>query len=250
MAGLLWYLKSCDLFERLDDAEADRLNRRALVRKVRKKTIIYAPASAGQTVLVLATGRVKIYDLTTEGRETILAFVEAGELFGELAALEGQPRQEFAEAVEDSEVLAIPGEDFLALLERRGDLALSVTRLVGLRRQRIETRLRNLLFLPSRPRLVRLLIELIDNHGELRGNRHVLRFPLSHQDFASLIGVSRETVTLTLGQLEAEGLITVERRRVVVLDLGRLRQEGQQDTDTPALRRGTPRQHCDLERPT
>jgi CRP-like cAMP-binding protein len=226
MAGLIWYLKTCSLFERLTDPEAERLNRRALVRKVKKKTVVYSPAETGETVLVLAAGRVKNYDLNTEGRETILAFIEQGELFGELAALDGQPRQEFAEAVEDSEILAIPREDFLELLERRGDLALSVTKLVGLRRQRIETRLRSVLFLPSRARLVRLLIELVEAHGERTGFHYAIRFPLSHQDLANLIGVSRETVTLALGQLQDEGLITVERQRVIVRDMKKLRQEG------------------------
>jgi CRP-like cAMP-binding protein len=236
MAGPIWYLKTCNLFERLSDDEAERLNRRALVRKFKKKDVVYAPEQAGQTVLVLASGRVKIYDLTFEGRETILAFVEQGELFGELAALDGQPRREFAEAVEDCEVLAIPSDDFLALLESRADLSLSVTKLVGLRRQRIETRLRNILFLPSRPRLVRVLIELVEAHAERTGTRHAIRFPLSHQDFAGLIGVTRETVTLTLGQLQAEGLIAVERRRVIVLDLERLRQEGDKPAEPPVTK--------------
>ena len=233
-------MKTCDLFERLSDAEAERLNRRALVRKFKKKAVVYAPAEAGETVLVLAAGRVKIYDLTLEGRETILAFVEQGELFGEMAALDGQPRREFAEAVEDCEVLAIPGADFIALLESRADLALSVTKLVGLRRQRIETRLRSILFLPSRPRLIRVLVELVETHGELlMGTRHAIRFPLSHQDFAGLIGVSRETVTLTLGQLQAEGLIAIERRRVVLLDLERLREEVMKPVDPPTMKQRT-----------
>ena len=239
MAGLIWYLKTCDLFERLSDVEAERLNHRALVRKFKKKTVVYAPSEAGQTVLVLATGRVKIYDLTPEGRETILAFVEQGELFGELAALDGQPRREFAEAVEDCEVLAIPGADFIALLESRADLALSVTKLVGLRRQRIETRLRSILFLPSRARLIRVLVELVETHGDRIGTRYAIRFPLSHQDFAGLIGISRETVTLTLGQLQAEGLIAIERRRVVLLDLERLRQEVMKPADPPAVKTRT-----------
>jgi CRP/FNR family transcriptional regulator len=81
--------------------------------------------------------------------------------------------------------------------------------------------------------LARALIELVETHGEKRGNQHAIRFPLSHQDFAGLIGVSRETVTLTFGQLQAEGLIAVERRCVIVLDLDRLRQEGVQPADPP-----------------
>lgn len=233
MTGSIWYLKSCELFERLSATESERLNHRALVRRFKKKTLIYAPAEAGQTVLILATGRVKVYDLTSEGRETILAFVESGELFGELSALDGQPRREFAEAVTDCEILAIPGADFMTLLESRADLALSVTKLVGLRRRRIETRLRNILFLPSRPRLIRLLIELVESYGEQKDNRHTIRFPLSHRDFAGLIGVSRETVTLTLGQLQAEGLIAVQRRRLTVLDLDRLHREANRVAPLP-----------------
>jgi CRP-like cAMP-binding protein len=235
MAGTIWYLKTCALFERLTDDEAEQLNRRARVRRFPHKALIYAPADTEPTVLILASGRVKIYDLTSEGRETILAFIEQGELFGELAALDGEPRQEFAEAVESSEILAIPGEDFLTLLGSRADLALSVTRLVGLRRRRIENRLRNILFLPSRARLVRLLIELIETHGELLGTRHTIRFPLTHQDLASLIGVTRETVTLTLHQLQEEGLIAVERQRVTVNNMRKLRQEATGPPDSETL---------------
>src|SRR5262249_21551041 len=154
----IWYLKQCDLFERLSEAEAGRLNRRALVRRFKKHTLVYSPTEPGQSVMVLARGRVKVKDITPDGRETILAFIEEGELFAELALLDDQSRQEYAEAVEDSEVLLIPREDLLALLQARADLTLSVTKLMGLRRQRVENRLRNVLFLSSRDRMVRLLL--------------------------------------------------------------------------------------------
>jgi CRP-like cAMP-binding protein len=236
MNGTIWYLKQCDLFERLSDAEADQLNRRALVRRFPKRTLVYAPTEPGESVMVLARGRVKIKDLTLDGRETILAFIEEGELFGELALLEGQPRQEYAESVEDSQVLLIPREDLLALMERRADLTLSITKLMGVRRQRIENRLRNVLFLPSRARMVRLLVELAEAHGQRVGTRTEIRFPLSHQELASLIGVSRETATLTLGQLEQAGLVVVQRRKVSIVSMRRLQDEarGQADATSPA----------------
>jgi CRP-like cAMP-binding protein len=222
MDGSFWYLKRCGLFERLADAEAERLNRRALVRRFPRHAIIYAPAEPGQSVLVLVSGRVKIKGLTPEGREAILAFIDEGELFGELALLDGQPRQEFAEAVEDCEVLLIPREDLVELMESRPDLALSVTKLIGLRRLRVESRLRDLLFLSSRDRMARILLELAGPFGAPAGKGRALRLPLTHQDLANLIGVSRETATIALGQLQAEGLIAVQRRRIVIHDLVRL----------------------------
>ncbi len=226
MESKLWYLKRCNLFERLTEEEAARLDRQALVRKYRRHALIYSPAEPGQSVLVVAAGRVKIKDLTPDGKETILAFIEEGEIFGELALLEEDVRQEYAEAATDCEILVLPRWELLSLMERRPDVALSVTKLIGVRRRRIENRLRNVLFLSSRDRLLRLLAELVEAYGQWTGDRCQIRLALSHQELAGLVGVTRETVTATLGQLQAEGLILVQRRRITVLDYERLVDEG------------------------
>jgi CRP/FNR family transcriptional regulator, cyclic AMP receptor protein len=226
MERSLWYLKRCGLFEQLTREQTARLESRALMRNFDRRALIYSPTERGRSVLVLASGRVKIKDITPDGKETILAFIEEGEIFGELAVLDDGPRQEYAEAVEKSQVLLIPSEDILWVMGQRPDVALSITKLVGLRRRRIENRLRNVLFLPSRERLVRLLLELTEAHGERSGNRCTIRLPLSHQELASLIGVTRETVTLVLGQLQAEGLVDVQRRRITVRDCQRLAHQG------------------------
>ncbi|MGE3805889.1 MAG: Crp/Fnr family transcriptional regulator [Gemmataceae bacterium] len=236
----LWYLKQCLLFEQLTAEQAERLEKHALIRPFRRKSLVYMPTEPGQSVLVLNEGRIKIKDITPDGRETILAFIEAGEIFGELAILDEQPRQEYAEAVVDTQVIMFPREDLLWLMEQRPDIALSITKLVGLRRKRIENRLRNVLFLPSRDRMVRLLAELLEAHGRRKGNQAEITLPLSHQELASLIGVTRETVTIVLGQLQSEGLIEIRRRRIAVLDCNRLLQEaGQAGPGKPAARKST-----------
>jgi CRP-like cAMP-binding protein len=222
MESTLWYLKRCDLFERLTPQQAQRLERRALVKTFKRRAIIYSPTEPGRSVMVLASGRVKIRDVTPDGKEAILAFIEEGELFGELALFGAEPRDEYAVAVENSRILVIPREDLLWLMGQRPDVALSITKLVGLRRKRIENRLRNVLFLSSRERMIRVLLELVESHGERQGNRGVIGLRLSHQDLASLIGVTRETVTVVLGQLQEEGLIQVQHRRIAVPDWSRL----------------------------
>src|SRR5215470_8022830 len=104
MDGTLWYLKRCDLFEQLTPEQAERLERHARMRKF-KRQALDSPDEPGQSVLVLASGRVKINHLTPDGKETILAFIEEGEIFGELALVDAKPRGEYAEAVVDSQVL-------------------------------------------------------------------------------------------------------------------------------------------------
>jgi CRP/FNR family cyclic AMP-dependent transcriptional regulator len=239
MSETIWHLKRCPLFERLTPPEAQRLEARSRARAFLRKEMVYFPDEPGRSVLVLARGRVKIKAVTPDGRETIFAFVEPGELFGELAILDGEPRNEYAEAVEDSLTLAVPREEILWLMERRPDVALHVTKLLGFRVRRVENRLRNLLFRSTRERAVGLLIELLESHGRPAGGGWEIRLRLSHQEFANLIGSTRETVTVTLGQLQREGLIAISRKRITVLHRARLREA---DGNTVAAPTG-PRTH-------
>jgi CRP-like cAMP-binding protein len=225
MKEKIWFLKDCDLFERLSVGEKRHLESQAVVRTFPSGTFVYFPTDPGQSVLVVARGRVKIKFISADGQETILAFVGPGELFGELAIVDTQPRNEYAEAVAETTVIAIPRDDMLALMEQRPELALHVTRLFGFRRRRLENRLRNILFCSIRRRVVALIMEFIETHGKLVGNAWEIGLPLSHQDLASLIGATRETVTLTLGQLQDEKLIRIQRRRLTVLDRKKLAAE-------------------------
>jgi CRP/FNR family transcriptional regulator, cyclic AMP receptor protein len=218
MSEKIWFLKRCDLFERLTPQQKRRLESTAVMRTFRNHEIIYFPTEPGQSVLVLARGRVKLKALGPEGQETILAFIGEGELFGELALVDSEPRNEYAEAVEESVVLAVPREDMLWLMSQRAEVALHVTKLLGFRRRRIENRLRNILFRSNRERIVALLQELLEAHGRRDGDAWEIGLALSHQELASLIGATRETVTLTLGRLQYERLIEVRRRRIRVLD--------------------------------
>ena len=225
MSEKIWFLKQCDLFAGLSPAQRQRLERNAVLRTFRPAEMIYFPTEPGQSVLLLAVGRVKIKALAPDGRETIFAFIDEGELFGELALVDTSPRNDYAEAVTASRVLAIPREDLLWLMNQRPEVALSITKLLGFRLRRIENRLRNILFRSNRQRLVSLLLELVDSHGDKRGSHWEIRLRLSHQELASLIGTTRESVTLALGQLQREKLIVAQRRRLFVMDRARLAAE-------------------------
>lgn len=224
MTEELWYLKQCDLFRRLGPEQLARLEPQCRSRTFRRGEPVYLPAEAAEAAMVLAEGRVKIGSLTSDGKQTILAFIEPGELFGELEALDGGAREEFAEAAEKSTVVLLPAEALRQLVETDPSLALGVTKLIGLRRRRVERRLKSLLFRSNRQRLVSLLLELADQYGqpsvEPPGTR--LGIKLSHQDMASVIGSTRETVTVVLGELQSEGLLTVGRRKIVLADLALL----------------------------
>jgi CRP-like cAMP-binding protein len=218
MTEKYWFLKHCDLFERLPSEELRGLEAASLFRRFAARTPVYLPSDRAGAVLLLVSGRVKICHFTPEGKQLILALIEPGELFGELALFEGAARGELAETVEASSLVALPREALVRLLERHAALSLGVTRLVGLRRQRIEQRLKNLLFQPLRNRLIHLLVELADRYGRPTPEGLLIDVRLSHQDLAGIVGSSRESVTLGLGELVAEGLLRRRGRRLVVVD--------------------------------
>ncbi|MEX2139437.1 MAG: Crp/Fnr family transcriptional regulator [Pirellulales bacterium] len=238
MAEKLWFLKHSKLLSSLSEDELQTLERNAVVRTFEKHQMVYLPSEPGRTVLVVLRGRVKLKDVTPDGKETILAFLDEGELFGELSLFDEAPRSEFAEAVEQSDVLALRCDDLQRLMEQKPELILQLTKLVGLRRRRIETRLRNLLFRTSRERVAHLLVELVESHGQKSGEAWDIRLPLSHQDLAGLVGATRESVTLALGHLQLDRLIRVSRRHIRVLNLRGLIAETMQSHDPTSLPTG------------
>ena len=222
MSEKLWYLKQCELFVRLAPEELAWLEARSRARSFPRGSPIYLPADAADSVLLLASGRAKICNITAEGKQAILAFIEPGELFGELAVFDQDAREEYAEAVEKTTVVLIPGEYFAEFMQRHAELSVGVTKLIGLRRRRIERRLKSLLFRSNRERLVSLLLELAETYGRETNDGLLLNIKLSHQDLANVIGSTRETVTVTLGELQAEGRLVLGRRKIVLTDVRQL----------------------------
>ena len=228
MSETIWFLKRCPLFTLLSDDELRSLESRSLARKFEKNSAIYLPMDAAESVFLMAKGRAKICHLTPEGKQSILAFIEPGELFGELSILDEGKREEYAEAVEATTVVKIPGDVMRELMDHHAGVSLGVTKLIGLRRRRIERRLKNLLFLSNRERLTHLLLELMEQYGNQTKEGIELRIRLSHQDLANVIGSTRETVTVVLGELQGEGLIQVGRRKIIICDAAGLAESVEQ----------------------
>lgn len=216
MSEKLWHIKQCQLFERLSAEELRRVESRSRARTFAARSPIYLPAEKADSVFVLSSGRAKICHITPEGKQSILSFIEPGELFGELAIFDQEQREEYAETISKCNVVMISREVMQQLMEDHADVSLQITKLIGLRRKRIERRLKQLLFLSNRERLTHLLLELAEQYGKTTAEGLDIGIKLSHQDLANVIGSTRETVTVVLGELQNEGLISVGRRKVVI----------------------------------
>ena len=230
MQRTIWHLQRCELFSELSTESLERIELRCRARKLAARTPIYLPTEVADSVLLLTSGMAKICNLTSDGKQSILAFVEPGELFGELAMFERETREEYVETIEASTLVVIPLAAMQELVEQNHRVALSLTKMIGLRRHRIERRLKNLLFLCNREKLVHLLLDLAEQFGVHCAEGIKLRIKLAHQEIANLMGSTRETVTILLGQLKDKGLIEVGRKRIVLLDASRLASQVHRDS--------------------
>ncbi len=104
MSERLWYLKRCELFERLSSEQLAALEPLCSMRKFPKRSLVYSPQDPTEGVFLMGAGRVKICTLIEDGKQAILAFLEPGEL----AVLGPDVHEDYAEACEDSLVIRIP----------------------------------------------------------------------------------------------------------------------------------------------
>ena len=225
MAESFWYIKKCDLFSQVSGDVIAWLESHARVRRMKRGEPIYLPSQSADGVMLVASGRVKICHTTPDGKQSIIDFVDEGEVFGELALLDFQQRDEYAETTEKTTIILIPKRELQAMIRKYPRIVLGVTKLIGMRRQKVERRLKNLLFRSNRERVIHLLLELSEKYGETLPNGIGLKIRLSHQEMAGVIGSTRETVTVVLGQLQADNLIEIARRKIVIKNLQKLAKE-------------------------
>lgn len=212
----VWHLRNIDWLAQLGDEAVAELERGATQRRYARGEMIFSPTPNPQSVYLLEGGLVRIYRLSEAGSETSFGYVAPGEVFGELPAFGDYPRESFAQAVRPSAVWKIPRESFQRLLSSRAALVIRITKVIGDRLKRVESRVEDLVFRNVRTRVARMLTELAGDFGRIEGGRRVIDIPITQGELATLVGATRQTVNQTLRELTAEGLIGRENRRIVL----------------------------------
>jgi CRP/FNR family transcriptional regulator len=217
-------LSRLTLFAELSEAGRQTLAQACRGRAFGPDEILFHEGDAAHSLYIVRSGHVKIVLVADDGTETILHVYGPAECLGEMALVDGGKRCATAAAMGRVEVLVVPREDFLALLQRYPAVALALTqRLAGLVRQ-LNMQVQGMARLGTKARLARQLLELADRHGELtpRGMRIALR--LSQQELAEMVGAARSHVNKHLGWFQERRILSVEREQIVIHKLHELRK--------------------------
>lgn len=167
---------------------------------------------------IIARGRVRIFKTSASGREQVLAVNAPGESVAELPVFDGGPYPASAMAVEETEIAFISRRDFHAYCMEHPEVPLKVLSVVGARLRRLVGIIEELSFTTIRQRLVSMLVRMADTEGQKTERGIEFLLPGTHQELAHQLGTVRELVSRNLMRLQAEGLLDVDARQIVVKD--------------------------------
>ena len=215
-------LRRSALFGQLTSDEIEQVARIARTRTVGKEAMLFMQGDPGDALYGIASGKVLISLSTPEGKEFSLNLMEAGDVFGEIALLDGHPRTANARALEETQLVVIQRDHFESLVQQHPALALHLLQLLCDRLRWNAQLIEEFSLLSVPARLARRLLTL----GELMGNpgeNGETVLDIAQAELAQFLGVSRQVVNQHLQDWRREGWIELARGKVLLIEREQLK---------------------------
>ena len=184
--------------------------------------IVYEEDDEHQTFFIIAAGSVHVTVLSSEGKQAILATLRPGEFFGEMAVLDGEPRSASVVAAEKCKLLMLYRKSFLEILQKYPKITIAMLVEMSRRLRRNNRHINTLSMMSVYGRVAEVLLQLAKDCGHRIGSMIVIEKRPTHQMIAEMAGTSRETVSRILSQLQKKRYLTIDRKRLVILDEAKL----------------------------
>jgi CRP/FNR family transcriptional regulator/CRP/FNR family cyclic AMP-dependent transcriptional regulator len=212
------FLKHASLFQELNDQELEILAANFLPREFRAGEAIFHQGDPGHVLYLVESGQVRIFVNGIDGHETsVVLYGRPGEIFGELAIIDGLPRSASAVAVMDTVVHTLSRERFREYMRRWPQLALNFMQTLTKKVRYSTHQVDSLASMAISQRLARKLLELGQNYGTAEAQGVRLNTALTQSDLASMIGATRESTNKILRQFRDDGLITLNNGQTIII---------------------------------
>ncbi len=211
------------LLKHMPPDDLDRLAGFARRRSYQANEPIFVKGDPAAGMMAVVGGRVRIVTYSADGKEVVLNVINPGEVFGEIALIDGGERTADAVAMEPTELVVLDRRDFLPLLERNPELCIKLLKMMCQRVRATSEQIEDFSFLDLKARLAKRLVALSESHGEAAAEGVKIGMRLSQRELAAMMGTSREAVNKQLRAWQEEGLIIVKRGSITLLETARLR---------------------------
>lgn len=210
------YLSTIEIFRDLSLAELAEMDRQITMSSCEPGKIFYMPEDSGEVLFLLKKGRVQLYRLSPSGKKLVVATLGPGAIFGEMSLVGQGMHNTFAEALDECMLCVMSRADVERLMREKPEVALRFMESLGERLTQMERRLEDIAFKSIPARLADLLMRLADEEEADQVTDY------THQDLGEMLGTYRETITQTLNEFKADGLVEIGRKKIILLDKERL----------------------------
>jgi len=182
------------------------------------EVIVHEEDDENQTFFMIVSGSVHVSVMSSEGKQIILATLRRGEFFGEMALLDGEPRSASVIAAEQCELLMLYRKAFFGILQQFPKIAIQMLVEMSKRLRHSNRQINTLSMMSVYGRVAEVLLQLAKDNGKKIGTVTVVENRPTHQEIADMTGTSRETVSRILSQLQKKQYITLDRKKMVILN--------------------------------
>jgi CRP-like cAMP-binding protein len=212
-------LRNHFLFRDLPAPVIEHLGSYMKTRRVPRGATIFSKGDPGTGLLGVLSGAVRVSVASAEGKDIVLNMFHEGEIFGEIALLDGQPRTADATAMSDCELIVIERRDFVTFLQDRPEVMLKLIEILCSRLRRTSEQVQDVTFLNLPTRLAKTLLQLTEGAGPADRKRKVT---ITQREISQIIGRSRESTNKQLRAWAKRGWVKLERGGVTVIDPDKL----------------------------
>lgn len=203
----------------VNDEEGELIRRLGVRVSYTRDHVIWSPDEVADRVYLIESGYVRIYKMTVEGQEvTVGAIRNPGELIGLAEAIYHGKRTCYAGAIRDISLIVLTKEQFLELMASEYRLAIKTSRLLAARMRAAESKVFELVCWQAAARLAFFLLKIGENCGTQTPDGTKIKLALTHNEIASMIGTSRQTVTAFISTFRREKSIIVNGREIIITD--------------------------------
>lgn len=207
------------IFENLNNEELLEIVNTINHKEYIKGDVIFTEGNIANTLYFVNEGKIKLYKYTKDGKEQILHVLSEGDFFGELDLIKPSKYGFNAKAIVDSKICTLTKEEMKDIMMRNLEIGIKLLETVGERLAKVENLVQNLATNDVDSRMAYLITDLMEKYGESTGNNISIKLPLSREEMANYIGVTRETISRKLKKLEDENLIKIiGTKNIVILD--------------------------------
>ncbi len=219
-------LRRSALFAPLGDDEIDAILAHAMVTRYAEGDQIFTKGDPGNSMMAVLKGRIMISAPSTDGRQVVLTVFRDGDVFGEIALLDGKERTADATAMADCELLVVPRRELLSLLGRRPEICISLLIVLCERLRRTNEQVEDLAFLDLEARIAKVLVRLAEENGDGGAPARPVGVKISQRALGELVGGSRESVNKHLQDWKRSGIIDLGKGAIMIRDLKALAAYG------------------------